>query len=136
MIRWATKVGPETATLVALILRDRPHPEQGYRSCLGIMRLGKQYGNERLEAASTRAVAVGARSYKHVAAILKNGIDRLPMLDTTPQNTNHVSHENIRGSAYYRGDENDERTDRRETDDDETTRHAPIMERATSQPQS
>jgi len=133
LIRWATKMGPETATLVALILRDRPHPEQGYRSCLGIMRLGKQYGKERLEAASTRAVAVGARSYKHVAAILKNGIDRLPMPDTTPENTNSVSHGNIRGSAYYQGDEDDERSDRGETENDETDRHAGRLEPATSQ---
>ena len=68
-------MGPETATLVALIMRARPRPEQGYRSCLGIMRLNKQYGAERLEAASARAVAVGVRSYRHVAAILKNGLD-------------------------------------------------------------
>ncbi len=133
LIRWATKMGPETATLVALILRDRPHPEQGYRSCLGIMRLGKQYGKERLEGASTRAVAVGARSYKHVAAILKNGIDRLPMPDATPQNTNSVSHGNIRGSAYYQGDEDDERSDRGETENDETDRHAGRLEPATGQ---
>jgi transposase len=104
LIRWATKVGPETATLVALIIRDRPHPEQGYRSCLGIMRLGKQYGNDRLEAASTRAVAVGARSYKHVAAILKNGIDRLP-LPATVKPANQVSHANVRGPGYYQGEE-------------------------------
>lgn len=103
LIRWATKVGPETATLVALILRDRPHPEQGYRSCLGIMRLGKQYGDDRLEAACTRAVGVGARSYKHVAAILKNGLDRLP-LPESPKPANHVSHANVRGPAYYQGE--------------------------------
>jgi transposase len=133
LIRWATKMGPETATLVALILRDRPHPEQGYRSCLGIMRLGKQYGKERLEAASTRAVAVGARSYKHVAAILKNGIDRLPMPGATPQNTNSVSHGNIRGSAYYQGDDDDERSNRGETENDEVDRNAGRMEPATSQ---
>ncbi len=105
LVRWATKVGPETATLVALILRDRPHPEQGYRSCLGIMRLGKQYGHERLEAASARAVAVGARSYKHVASILKNGIDRLPPLEPQePANNNRVVHANVRGPDYYQGD--------------------------------
>ncbi len=106
LVRWATKVGPETATLVALILRDRPHPEQGYRSCLGIMRLGKTYGPERLEAASSRAVAVGARSYKHVAAILKNGVDRLPPLTEPPANHNTVTHTNVRGPSYYQG-END-----------------------------
>jgi transposase len=133
LIRWATKVGPETATLVALILRDRPHPEQGYRSCLGIMRLGKQYGKERLEAASMRAVAVGARSYKHVAAILKNGIDRLPMPGPNPDNTNHVSHGNIRGPAYYQGDDDDERRDRGETENDEADRDARRLERTARQ---
>ena len=132
LIRWATKVGPETATLVALILRDRPHPEQGYRSCLGIMRLGKQYGKERLEAASARAVGVGARSYKHVAAILKNGIDQLPLAEPNPENTNHVSHGNIRGPAYYQGDEDDERRDRGETENDAADRNARRLERAES----
>lgn len=108
LVRWATKVGPETATLVALILRDRPHPEQGYRSCLGIMRLGKTYGADRLEAASARAVAVQARSYKHVAAILKNGIDRLPPLEGEPSNHNAMMHGNVRGPEYYQGENNAE----------------------------
>lgn len=104
LIRWATKVGPETATLVAQIIRDRPHPEQGYRSCLGIMRLSKQYGNERLEVACARAVLVNARSYKHVSAILKNGIDRLPQPnDQGAANTNTtVVHDNVRGPDYYK----------------------------------
>jgi transposase len=109
LIRWATKVGPETATLVAQIIRDRPHPEQGYRSCLGIMRLGKQYGNERLEAACARAVLVKARSYKHVAAILKNGIDRLPRPgEHKAANTNTtLAHDNVRGPDYYKQGEPD-----------------------------
>lgn len=104
LIRWATKVGPETATLVAEIIRDRPHPEQGYRSCLGIMRLAKQYGNERLESACARAVLVKARSYKHVAAILKNGIDRLPRpAERKAANTNTtLVHGNVRGPDYYK----------------------------------
>ena len=61
------------------ILADRPHPEQGYRSCLGILRLAKRYGAARLEAACARALAVGARSYRHVDSILKHGLDRLPL---------------------------------------------------------
>lgn len=132
LIRWATKIGPETAALVALIMRDRPHPEQGYRSCLGIMRLEKKYGSERLEAACERAVAVGARSYRHVAAILEHGIDRLPKENTTPHNSNNISHENIRGPAYYQGDSDDERRDRREVENDEADRNALLVERATS----
>jgi transposase len=73
LIRWGASVGPQTAALVEQILASRPHPEQGYRSCLGLLRLAKQYGAERVEAASTRAVAVGARSYRHVEAMLKHG---------------------------------------------------------------
>jgi hypothetical protein len=61
--------------------RDRPHPEQGYRSCLGLLRLSKRYGEDRLEAACTRAVAVGARSLPHVDSMLKHGLDRLALRD-------------------------------------------------------
>lgn len=104
LVRWAAKVGPETATLAALILRDRPHPEQGYRSCLGLMRLAKAYGNERLEAASARALAVGARSYKHVAAILKNGLDRLPPANAPRHQAVQQIHSNLRGPDYYQGE--------------------------------
>jgi hypothetical protein len=76
---WASKIGPSTECLMREILEDRPHPEQGYRSCLGILRLAPQYGDARLDAASTRAVAAHARSYRCVAGILKNGLDRIPM---------------------------------------------------------
>ena len=77
LITWAGTIGPQTAALVQAILADRPHPEQGYRSCLGLLRLGKRYGEDRLEAACARAVAVGARSYRHVDSMLKHGLDRL-----------------------------------------------------------
>ena len=83
------------------ILADRPHPEQGYRSCLGILRLAKRYGPERLEAACARAVAVGARSYRHVDAILKHGLDRLPRPEVSPPLTLTPVHENVRGRDYY-----------------------------------
>lgn len=109
MIRWANKIGPETTALVSAILRDRPHPEQGYRSCLGILRLEKLYGRERLEAASARAVAVGARSYKHVAAILKHRLEGTPLPARRAANANSVAHENVRGPSYYtEGNEHDE----------------------------
>jgi transposase len=107
LIRWATKIGPHTATLVAAILASRPHPEQGYRSCLGILRLAKRYGEERLEAACARAVAVQARSYKHVEGILKNGLDRLEPLPSHAANTNGGHHENVRGPDYYKQGDND-----------------------------
>src|SRR5262249_40076447 len=64
LAHWAGTIGPRTAQLVEAILADRPHPEQGYRSCLGILRLGKRYGDERLEAACRRALLAGARSYR------------------------------------------------------------------------
>jgi transposase len=66
------------------LLESRPHPEQGYCSCLGILRRAKQHGPARLNAACARALAAGARSYRHVASILKHGLDRLP-LDGSPR---------------------------------------------------
>src|SRR6202142_3655047 len=71
IINWAGSIGPQTRALADAILADRPHPEQGYRSCLGILRLGKRYGEARLEAACARALAAGARSYRHIDSILK-----------------------------------------------------------------
>ena len=103
LIRWADSIGPETGTLVAAILADRPHPEQGYRSCLGILRLAKQYGGERLEAACKRGVAVNARSYRHVQSILKHGLDRLPVAEGNDEEQTRLplEHENVRGGDYY-----------------------------------
>jgi transposase len=98
-IRWATTIGPQTAALVAAILADRPHPEQGYRSCLGILRLAKRYDAARLEAACARALAAGARSYRHVDAILKRGLDRVGADPAAAPVV--VPHENIRGRDYY-----------------------------------
>ena len=69
---WAAKIGPNTATLVEVILRDRSHPEQGFRSCLGIMRLATTHGEGALEAACERALTIGARSYSSVNSILKS----------------------------------------------------------------
>jgi transposase len=77
IVKWAESIGPATGKLAEAILVERPHPEQGYRSCLGILRLSKRYGQERLEAACARAMAAGARSYRHVDSILKHGLDRI-----------------------------------------------------------
>jgi len=102
LIHWASTVGPKTAELVKHILESRRHPEQGYRTCLGILRLAKQYGGQRLEAASERALAAGARSYRHVNSILKNGLDRVPLLVCPEDQTSTpVDHENVRGAGYY-----------------------------------
>jgi transposase len=100
ILAWAEKLGPATRQLADEILRERPHPEQGFRSCLGILRLAKRYGDDRVEAACRRAIGVRARSYRHVESILKRGLDR-----TTPTGTETASapihHENVRGRGYY-----------------------------------
>ena len=97
---WAAKVGASTLALTTAILAERPHPEQGYRSCLGILRLSRRYGDERLERACARALGAGARSYPHIESILKNGLDRLepaaPAAEVKP-----IAHANVRGAAYY-----------------------------------
>src|SRR5512139_1086335 len=100
LIRWAAKTGPATAKLVGAILSSRIHPQQGFRSCLGIMRLGKHYGAERLEAACARALLIGGLTYKSVKAILTHGLDQRP-LPQAPIESKTLHHENIRGPHYY-----------------------------------
>jgi transposase len=100
IINWATKSGPSTGALVKEIMERRPHPEQGFRSSLGIMRLGRRYGSERLEAACTRALLMRAYSYKSVESILKNNLDGKELLKR-PTGT-CIAHENIRGNSYYK----------------------------------
>ena len=101
LIAWGRTIGPDTATLVEAILADRPHPEQGYRSCLGLLRLGRRYGEARLEQACTRALSVRARSYRHVDAILKRGLEQLPLPSAEPVRSVPLVHEHLRGRAYY-----------------------------------
>jgi hypothetical protein len=108
LVQWGGTIGPQTATLVELILAARPHPEQGYRSCLGLMRLGKEYGVDRLEAASARAVRAGATSYRHVKSILKHRLDAQPPLLEDAEPRAPLLHANLRGASYYctpRGDD-------------------------------
>ncbi len=102
IVSWAGRTGPETAQLVERIMAARAHPEQGYRACLGVLRLGRAYGEERLEAASARAMAIGSCSYKTVKTILNTGTDRQRELpEEEPDLTLPPDHENVRGSAYY-----------------------------------
>ena len=84
LIAWAAKTGPATAQVVTDILATRPHPEQGYRACLGLLRLGKRYGPERLEAACARAAQLGASRYRTVQNILATGLDPVPLDDPPP----------------------------------------------------
>jgi hypothetical protein len=79
LLHWAQTVGPGTAQLFTEILKSKPHPEMGYRSCLGILRLGTHYSNERLEGAARRAVSTDPCSYRSVKAILERGLDRQPL---------------------------------------------------------
>ena len=101
LIAWGRTIGPDTAALVEAILADRPHPEQGYRSCLGLLRLGRRYGEGRLEQACARALSVRARSYRHVDAILKRGLERLPLPTAAALPVPALVHEHVRGRAYY-----------------------------------
>jgi transposase len=101
LMRWAEKTGGATAQVVEAILASRPHPQQGFRSCLGIMRLGKRYGDDRLEAACQRAMAIGAYSYKSIESILKHDLDRQPLPGKTPTALSDVHHGNVRGPRYY-----------------------------------
>jgi transposase len=98
--REAAATGPSTHQLVELILDSRPHPEQGFRACLGILRLARQYGRDRLEAACDRGLHIGARSYGSILSILKNGLDRRPPR-TAAESELPLDHPNIRGSRYY-----------------------------------
>jgi hypothetical protein len=86
--------------VVTEILKSRPHPEQGYRACLGLMRLGRTHGQERLEAACRRAVRLGAERYGTVRNILRSGLDRHE-LAAVPEASVLPDHENVRGAACY-----------------------------------
>jgi len=99
IVDWAKKVGPSTAKLVERIMSERPHPEQGYRACIGILRLGKRFTEERLEKASARALGCKAHSYRSVESMLKNNLEAQPLPSITVGTL--PVHENIRGSAYY-----------------------------------
>ena len=102
LLGWAATIGPATEALVQYILDTRPHPEQGYRSCLGLLRLATKYSPARLDAACARARLAGAQSYRHVGAILKHGLDRQPLGVPAAAPRLPLTHANVRGPAYYR----------------------------------
>lgn len=106
LINWAAKSGKATEQVIAKVLSSRKHPQQGFRSCLGILRMGEQYGSERLERSCQRALAFGTCNYKSIESILKNGLDQRPFeeeiieaqqLELAPP----TEHDNIRGAHYY-----------------------------------
>jgi len=98
---WAARTGPATANLVEKIIASRPHPEQGYRAALGIIRLAGRYGAERAEAACARALRLRSYSYRSVESILRTGLDRQPLPGDTPALPPHPAHVNVRGPDYY-----------------------------------
>jgi transposase len=99
IVQWAQKTGPACAQLVEQIMKDRPHPEQGFRSCLGIIRLGKVAGQQRLEAACRRALHFATCSYRSVESILKHRLDQQPLEQELT--LNRPDHANVRGRGYY-----------------------------------
>ncbi len=100
LIHWAQSVGPATAKVVGAILESKPHPEMGYRACLGILRLAKAYSAERLEAASQRALLLEACSYQSLKSILSRSLDRQTILEPAPDKPG-PQRRNIRGGEYY-----------------------------------
>jgi transposase len=95
----AARVGPNVATFVEVVMRDRKHPEQGYRTCLGVIRLADKFGRDRLDAACSRALEINARSYSSLQSILKNGLESRPRTRTTEEPA--ITHHNIRGADYF-----------------------------------
>ena len=100
LIDWGRRIGVSTAAVVTWQLEHRPHPEQGYRACLGLKRLAREFSPARLEAACSRALAIRSPSLHSVTSILKAGLDRQrALLPTT--GTELPEHENVRGPDYY-----------------------------------
>jgi transposase len=100
VIRWVGKAGEATAEVAEQIIASRAHPQQGFRACMGIKRLGEIYGVDRLEAACLRALAIQSPSYRSVKSILKNELDKKP-LATQSSPAPPIEHENVRGADYY-----------------------------------
>lgn len=100
ILSWAGTIGPNTTRVVERIMEDKPHPEMGYRACLGVIRLAKKYSNERLEAAATRGLLTGAWRYRSIESILKTSLD-LHSLEVPTELTPPPTHDNIRGAEYF-----------------------------------
>lgn len=101
IIAWAARTGPSTAAVVERVMAARRHPEEGFRACAGIMRMGEKYGAERVEAAASRAVKFNACSYKYIRSILVAGLDRVADVQDEAQQPSLPMHENVRGGEYY-----------------------------------
>ncbi len=100
LLNWGAQIGPHTRDLVKHLLWNKPHPEMGYRSCLGLLNLAKRFGRERLEAACQRALQLGSPNRRSVVSLLEQGLDQLPLPEPTVAQP-PLFHENIRGPDYY-----------------------------------
>jgi transposase len=99
-LNWALEIGPQTRDLVQHLLTNRPHPEMGFRSCLGLLTLAKRYGQSRLEAACARALALGSPTRRSVVSILEKGLEQQPLPESTLELPT-PRHSNLRGADYY-----------------------------------
>ena len=102
MVERGLVIGTSTAAALERIMESRKHPELGYRSCLGVLRLGERYGRERLETACRRAVALNACSYRRIKSMLETGLDRQPLEPVATPAAHTDVHANVRGAGYYR----------------------------------
>lgn len=100
LLNWGEHIGPATGSVIRRLLDDQPHPEMGYRSCLGVFSLARRYGEDRLEAACARALILGSPKRKTIQSILASGLDRHAEL-FTPVDIPLPAHANVRGSDYY-----------------------------------
>lgn len=98
MLAAAEKLGPSVTAFCEMVMADRPHPEQGFRTCLGVLALARTYEPARLDAACRRGLAIRARSVASIRSILKTGLDR-PFLEETAEDR-PLQHANIRGQGY------------------------------------
>jgi transposase len=101
MVQWAQKIGPFTAQLFERMMADKPHPEMGYRGCLGVIRLAGKYSHSRMEAAAERALLTGACRYRSIESILKNSLDRQQLPPSSAPSPATPPHDNIRGAEYF-----------------------------------
>jgi len=100
-LNWAQEIGPGTREVVQGQLKDRPHPEHGYRACLGLLQLSRRYSKPRLEQACARALAIRSTSYQSIASILKQGLEQQPLDNSDGELTDLPRHTNLRGASYY-----------------------------------
>jgi transposase len=98
--RWAQSIGDDVAEMIRVVLKSRKHPEQAFKTCMGILNLVKKYEPDRLNKACARALDFGFYSYKRIKSILDKGLEEEPLAESRELTVS--SHENIRGSQYYK----------------------------------